>query len=94
MLVARTAPLRSTMSARWAWIGSPASAAARLRPAPPPTSSAMRPATVEKPRMKTTPSSSSRVSALTRSARCRAREPRGALLGLDEVRVLAFGAGR
>ncbi len=67
MLVASTAPLRSTMSARCVWIGAPG-IPARGSTGTDADTSAIRPATVEKPRINTTPSSRSRVSAFTRSA--------------------------
>ena len=92
MLVASTAPLRSTMSARWAWIGSAGMPAARLdrhrgREQRHPAGDGGEAededdAEQQQPRLGLGP-----LGAVPGG------EPGGALLGLDEVRVRALGAG-
>ena len=92
MLVARTVPLSSTMSARWAWIGS-AGMPPRGSTGTAAESSAMRPAMVEKPRMKATPRRRSRVSALARSARWRCASRAARSSASTRFGSLALGTG-
>ena len=92
MLVASTAPSRSTMSARWAWIGSAGSAGARLdrhrgRDQRHPPGDGREAEDEDDPEQQEPRLGLGPLGAVPRL------QPGGALLGLDEVRVLALGAG-